>query len=101
MTKVYKHLNENLPDIMNDIFKFRENIYNPRNFHIFQTENSHSLKYGLNAIPFRASQLWQQVPFDVREAATLPLVKNRNKIWKCKDCPCKPSKIVSENIGYI
>ena len=43
---------------MNDIFKLRENMYNLRNFHIFQTENPRSLKYGLDAIPYRASQLW-------------------------------------------
>ena len=31
---VYKYLNRHLPDIMNDIFKLRENMYN-----IFQTES--------------------------------------------------------------
>ena len=33
------------PDIMDDIFKLRENMYkNLQNFHIFQTENPRSLK---------------------------------------------------------
>ena len=41
MIKVYGHS----PDIMNDIFKLRENMYkNLRNFRIFQTENPRSLK---------------------------------------------------------
>ena len=31
-------------------------MYNLRNFHIFQTENPCSLKYGLDAIPYYASQ---------------------------------------------
>ena len=66
-------------DIMNDIFKLRENTYNLRNFHIFQTENPRSLKYGLDAIPYRASQLWKQVPTDIREVASLTLFKNRIK----------------------
>ena len=80
MIEVYKYLNGHSPDIMNDIFKLRENTYNLRNFHIFQTENPRSLKYGLDAIPYRASQLWQQVPIDIREAASLALFKNRIKI---------------------
>ena len=60
MIEVYKYLNGHSPDIMNDIFKLRENTYNLRNFHIFQTENPRSLKYGLDAIPYRASQLWNK-----------------------------------------
>ena len=76
LTEVYKYLNGHLPDIMNNVFKLRENTYNLRNFHIFQTKNPRSLKYGLNAIPYRASQLWQQVPTDICEAASLTLQKS-------------------------
>ena len=74
---------------MNDIFKLRENMYDLRNFHIFETENPRSLKYGPNAIPYRASQLWQQVPIDIREAASLALFKNCIKTCNCEDCPCR------------
>ena len=63
--KVYKYLNGYSPDSMNDIFKF----------HIFQTKNRRSPKYGLNVFPYRASQLWQQVPIDICEAASLTLSK--------------------------
>ena len=101
MIEVYKYLNGHSPDIMSDIFKLRENMYNLRNFHIFQTENPRSLKYGLDAIPYRASQLWQQVPTDIREAASLTLFKNRIKTWKCEDCPCRSCKIFIQNVGYI
>ena len=61
---------------MNDIFKLRENAYNLQNFHIFQTKNSHLLKYGLDALPYHASQLSQQVHTYIREAASLTLSKN-------------------------
>ena len=56
MIEVYKYLDGHSPDIMNNIFKLRENIYNLRNFRIFQTENPCSLKY----------KLWQQLPIDIR-----------------------------------
>ena len=79
MIEAYNYLNEHSPDIMNDIFKLRENMCNFRNFHFFQTENSRSLKHGLDAIPYRAIQLWQQVPIDIREAAFLALFKYRIK----------------------
>ena len=84
-----KYLNGLSPNIMNDIFRLRENTYNLRNFHFFQTENPRSLKYGLDAIPYRASQLWQQVAIDICEAASLNLFKNRIKTWKWEDSPCR------------
>ena len=86
---------------MCDIFKLRENMCNLQNLHIFQTDNPRSLKYGLNAIPYCASQLCQQVPIDIREAASLVLFKTRIKTWKCKDFPCRSCKIFIENVGYI
>ena len=57
MIEVYKYLNGYSPDIMNDIFKLRENMGNLQNFCIMQKENPCLLKYGLDAIPYRASQL--------------------------------------------
>ena len=64
-----------------------ENIYSGKYVQsptlcIFQTENPCSLKYGLDVIPYRASQLWQQVPIDIREAASLALFKNYIKTWE-------------------
>ena len=88
-------------DIVNDIFKLRENMYNFRNFHIFQTEHPRSLKYGLDVIPYRASQLWQQIPINICEVASLAYFKNQIKSWKCEDCPCRSWKIFIQNVGYI
>ena len=51
-------------------------MFNLRNFHIFQVKDPNLLKYGGNAIPYRAGQLWQQVPFDIREAASLAYFRN-------------------------
>ena len=44
MTAVYKYLNGLSLDIMSDIFKVRENTYNPRNFHIFESQNPRKKK---------------------------------------------------------
>ena len=54
-----------------------------------------------NAIPYRGSQLWQQVPIDNREASSLPLLKNHIKTWNYEDCACRSCKILIENVGYI
>ena len=97
MIEVYKYLNGHSPDIIN-IFKLRENMHNLRNFNIFQTENARSLKYRLDAIPYRANRPWQQEPIDIREAASLALFKNR---IKTEDCSCRSCKIFLQNVAYI
>ena len=59
MFEVCKYLNGHSPDTINDILNLRKNMYHLRNFLVFQTENPPSLKTRLDAIPYRASQLWQ------------------------------------------
>ena len=69
-------------------------MYNLRNFHIFQTENPCSLEYGLDAIPYYASQPWQQVPVDIREADSLALFTKIAFRLGNVQCPCRSCKIL-------
>ena len=101
MIEVYKYLNGLSPDIMNEIFILRKNSYNLRHFHLFQTENPRSSKFGLDAIAYRASQLWQQLPTEIREVPSLSIFKDKIKTWKCSNCPCRSCKVFIQNVGYI
>ena len=78
MTEVYKYLNGLSPDIMSDIFNLRENTYNLRNVHIFESQNPRTKKFGLDSIAYRASQLWKNVPEEIRNSTSLP-VSEKNK----------------------
>ena len=100
MIEVYKYLNGHSPDIMNDIFKLRKNTYSLRNLHIFQTESPPSLKYGLDAIPYRASQLRQEVPPDICEVASLTLSKIALRLGNVKivDVDLASYKIFIRNV---
>ena len=82
MIEVYKYLNGHSPDIMNYVFKLRKNMYNLRNLPIFQAKNPRWLKCRLEAIPYCAGHLWEQVPIDITEAASLVIFKNLSKTWK-------------------
>ena len=57
LIEVYKYLNGLSHDIMSDIFKLTENIYNLKNFHISESQISRTKKFGLDSIAYRASQL--------------------------------------------
>ena len=44
------------PDIMNTIFKHKQNTYNLKNVHAFESQNPRTKKFGLDSIAYRASQ---------------------------------------------
>ena len=46
---------------MTDIFTLWRNPYNIRHIRLFGSENPRSMRFGVDAIAFRGSQLWQKV----------------------------------------
>ena len=72
MIEVYKSFNSLSPNIISDIFKLRENTYNLRSFHIFKSENPRAKKFSLDSIAYRASQLWKNLPEEIRNSTSLP-----------------------------
>ena len=56
---------------MNTTFKLRQNIYNLRNFHSFESQNPKTKKFDLDSIAYRASQLLKNVPKKIRNSASL------------------------------
>ena len=77
MIEVYKYQNVLSLDIMSDIFKLRENAYNLRNFHIFDSQNPRTKTFGLDSIAYRASQLWKNVPEEIRNLTPFPMFKKK------------------------
>ena len=75
MIEVYKYFNGLSPDIMRDTFKLRENTYSLRNFHIFESHNPTIKTFGLGSITYRVSQLWKNVPEEIRYSTSLPTFK--------------------------
>ena len=101
MIEVYKCLNGLSPDIMSDIFKLRENTYNLRNFHIFESQNPRTKKFGLDSIAYRASQLWKNVPEEIRNSTSLPMFKKKIKKVPLISCSCNCCRKYIHHVGFI
>ena len=69
MLEVCKYLNGLSSDIM------RENTWNLINFHIFESRNTRTKKFGLDSIAYRASQLQKNAPEEIRSSTSLPVLK--------------------------
>ena len=59
------------PPIMKDIFKLRENSYNLRNFRPFVSHNVKTNIYGTESVTYKSSQLWNQIPNEIKKAKSL------------------------------
>ena len=76
---VYKYLIRQSPNIMNTIFKLRQNTYNLKNVHAFESQNHRTKKFGLDSIAYRASQHWKNVPEEIRHLTSLLILKESTK----------------------
>ena len=101
MIEVYQYLLELSPELMTDILTLWKNPYNICNIHLFSSENPRSVCFGVDAIAFSASQLWQKVPIAMKDSSSLKIFKAKIKLWSCDDCPCNLCKKFVANVGYI
>ena len=67
MIEVYKYLRGLYPELIADIFTLQKNPYNIRNIRLFDSEYPRSVRFGVDAIAFCASQLWQKVPIVIQD----------------------------------
>ena len=101
MTEVYKCLNWISPEIMNDKLAVSKHRYNTRNYNLFVTDRPKTDRYGRNSIPYKASQIWNLLPGQIKNSANLDSFKLKIKQWHCAECPCTLCKTYLPNLGYL
>ena len=79
LIEVYKNLNGLSPPIMLDLFTTRENIYNLRNFRELHCEKKKTTRFGTETVTYKAAQLWELLPYDIKNSPTLTEFKNKIK----------------------
>ena len=67
------------PDIMNTIFKLRQNTYNLKNFHVFESQNPRAKTFDLDSTAYIASQHRKNVPEKITNSASLLIFKESIK----------------------
>ena len=78
LTEVYKFLNGYSLNIMNEVFHLRQKTYSLQNVHAFATDVSRN-NCMLNSVVYRANQLWETLPFDLKNSCSLELFEKRIK----------------------
>ena len=101
MMEVYKYLHGLSPKLMTDIFTLRKNPYNIHNIRLFISENLRSVRFGVDAIAFCASQLQQKSTHSNKKFLIARNIQSKIKLWSCDDCPCNLCKRLIANVGYM
>ena len=100
LTKVCKYLNGYFPDLINEVFYLHQNHYNLRNFIVFATDNPRN-KDLLNSSVYRANQLWETLPSEIKGCTSLQLLEDKIKTWCCDRSQCQICSTYIANVGYF
>ena len=70
--EMYKVTNDMSPEIINDIFKLRENThYNLRHTSQFLVDPIHSVFNGSESASYLGSKIWEQIPCEIKNINSL------------------------------
>ena len=101
LIEIFKFVNELSPEIMNEIFKLKENTYHLRNpRELFATKKS-TIKFGIDTISYKATQLWQNLPHFMKNVPSLAIFKNSITHLEINSSQCRLCKTYIKNLGYI
>ena len=97
--EIYKTLNNLNPAFMNEIFYLKEHNYSTRIQNLVYP-NPRTVSYGLDTFGYKATQLWNKIPDEIKQTN---ITNFKNEIPKyCKNiCNCDLCKSYIQNLGYI
>ena len=91
---------------MNNLFVFRENTHNLRNFQIMLNKNNSNnnkktVRSGSAAIFYRTTLPWANLPEEYKHANSLSEFKLKKKAWKYDTCVFRLCRLFLQNLGFI
>ena len=98
MYKIKKHLS---PLPMQELLTEKNNKYDLRNKRSWESYNVRTVSYGTETIRYRGPKIWELVPTEIKESASLGEFKTKIKKWKPIGCTCRLCKSYIYNLGYI
>ena len=101
MTEIYNTKWELNPTFMREIFVEKHSTYGLRSCHNLLLPQARTTCYGLEAISFLGSRLWQALPNDMKQSDSLSSFKRRIKSWKGEECNCRLCRPFVAQVGFL
>ena len=101
-TEIFKIKKNMAPEILSEIFQNRASLYNLRkNPSFFYVRQVHSFYRGTESLSFLGPKIWELIPEDIKQSASLAIFKSKIKNWVPLRCPCRLCHIYLQNIVFI
>ena len=84
--EIYKALNKLSSPLMSELFKLKEIKYSLRKGNVLVSANRKNTDYGINSVSHLASKIWDLVPEEIKNSKSLPMFKQKIKLWIPRDC---------------
>ena len=79
-------INNLSPQIVRETFyNYNQPQYNLRMNPIFQSVNTHSVRYGTESLTFLANKIWSLIPEEIQNSETLQILQKKIKLWQTDD----------------
>ena len=101
MKDVYKFENNLSLLLIDDMFQVRKISYNLMHFQNFSNTKKNSVKMVLEAITYRAPQLGNLVPTELKDDPSLSVFKEKIKSWCCDNRSFGLCKTCIANVGFV
>ena len=101
LTEIFTVKSRVAPEIMTEIFKFKDHSYDLRKKYCIESRIIKSCKYGSETVSNLGVKLSYILPENVKKTESLQDFKNKIKFWTPLNCPCKLCKTYAANVGYI
>ena len=83
------------------MFRTTESASSLRRDTIFESRRMQIQRYGIESLTYLGVKIWSKVPNEIKESASLAVLKNKIKYLRPKLCPCKLCKTYVVNLGYL
>ena len=100
-TEMYKIKNNIAPTIVSEIFNTTDLNIPLRLQPDFQRPFVRSVYHGTESLSFLGPSIWNQVPNEIKQSASLSTFKNNIKALEFSNCPCRICKTYIQQIGFI
>ena len=100
--EMFKVLNGENPQIVNEIFRIRdETSYELRQRSCFHIPSVNTVFSGTESIRFLGPKIWELIPNDIKCLENLKDFKTAIKKWKPTSCPCRIWKTYLHGVGFL
>ena len=99
--EMYKVKHNISPQIMNNIFVKKENMYDLRNNPTWKIRAVKSVLHGTESLSFRGPKTWDMLPTDIKKSESLREFVFKVKKWKPEGCTCRLCKVYITNLGFL